>query len=43
MSLTPKAIYEDFKNRDLDYTSAIELLITLIDNTDNIDTRFVRT
>ncbi|MBA7632422.1 hypothetical protein ES703_39968 [subsurface metagenome] len=39
MSLTPKAIYEDFKNRDLDYTSAIELLITLIDNTDNIDTR----
>jgi len=39
MPLTPKAIYEDLKNKDLDYTSALELLITLIDNTDNVDTR----
>ncbi|MFX0042781.1 MAG: leucine-rich repeat domain-containing protein [Candidatus Hodarchaeota archaeon] len=39
MPLTPKAIYEDLKNKDLDYNSALELLITLIDNTDNVDTR----
>jgi Leucine-rich repeat (LRR) protein len=39
MPLTPKAIYEDLKNKDLDYTPALELLITLIDNTDNVDTR----
>ena len=30
MPLTPKAIYQDLKNKDLDYTSALELLITLI-------------
>lgn len=39
MPLTPNAIYKDFKNKDLDYDSALELLITLIDNTDNINTR----
>ncbi|MCK4781047.1 MAG: HEAT repeat domain-containing protein, partial [Candidatus Lokiarchaeota archaeon] len=39
MPLTPNAIYEDFKNRDLDFSSALQLLITLIENTDNIDTR----
>lgn len=39
MPLTPKAIYEDFKNRDLDFGSALQLLITLIENTDNINTR----
>ena len=39
MPLTPKAIYEDLKNKDLDYNSALEILITLIDNTDNVDTR----
>jgi len=36
MPLTPQAIYEDLKNKDLDYTSALELLITLIENTDNM-------
>jgi len=39
MSLTPKAIYENLRNKDLDYYSALELLITLIENTDNIDIR----
>ncbi len=38
MSLTPKAIYENLRNKDLDYSSALELLITLIESTDNIDT-----
>ncbi|MFX0034726.1 MAG: hypothetical protein ACFE9I_03680 [Candidatus Hermodarchaeota archaeon] len=39
MSLTPKAIYENLRNKDLDYSSALELLITFIENTDNIDIR----
>ncbi|MFX1328049.1 MAG: hypothetical protein ACFE91_07885 [Promethearchaeota archaeon] len=39
MPLTPKEIYENLRNKDLDYYSALELLITLIENTDNIDTR----
>ncbi|MFX1411436.1 MAG: HEAT repeat domain-containing protein, partial [Promethearchaeota archaeon] len=39
MPLTPNAIFEDLKNKELDYNSAIELLTTLIDNTENIDTR----
>ncbi|MFX1390665.1 MAG: leucine-rich repeat domain-containing protein [Promethearchaeota archaeon] len=39
MPLTPKAVYEDLRNKDLDHTSAIEILTTLIENTDNIDTR----
>ena len=39
MPLTPKAIYEDFKNNELDKSFAIELLQTLIENTENIETR----
>ncbi len=39
MPLTPKAIYQDLKNKELDFNSALELLITLIENTDNLDTR----
>ena len=39
MPLTPKAIYEDFMNKELDKTFAIELLQTLIENTENIESR----
>jgi len=39
MPLTPKAIYEDFVNKDLDKPFAIELLLTLIDNAENVETR----
>ncbi|UCC20695.1 MAG: hypothetical protein JSV62_05265 [Promethearchaeota archaeon] len=39
MPLTPKAIYQDLKNKELDYNSALQLLITLIENTDNAETR----
>jgi len=39
MPLTPKAIYDDLKNGDLDKSFAIELLITLIDNSESIETR----
>ncbi|MFX0082150.1 MAG: leucine-rich repeat domain-containing protein [Candidatus Hodarchaeota archaeon] len=39
MPLTPKAIYEDLVNKDLDKPFAIELLLTLIDNAENIETR----
>jgi len=39
MPLTPKAIYKDFINGDLDKLFATELLLTLIDNTENIETR----
>ena len=37
--LTPKAIESDLKNSDLDKQSAVELLITLIENVDNVNTR----
>ncbi|MFW9873387.1 MAG: leucine-rich repeat domain-containing protein [Candidatus Thorarchaeota archaeon] len=39
MPLTPKAIYQDLKNKELDYNSALQLLIALIENTDNAETR----
>ena len=39
MPLTPKAIYRDFINGDLDKSFAIELLLTLIDNAEKIETR----
>lgn len=39
MPLIPKAIYEDFKNGELDKNLATELLITLIDNSESTDTR----
>ncbi|MFW9781264.1 MAG: leucine-rich repeat domain-containing protein [Candidatus Heimdallarchaeota archaeon] len=39
MPLTPNAIYQDFINKDLDKFSAIELLITLIDNSESAETR----
>ncbi|MFX1323468.1 MAG: leucine-rich repeat domain-containing protein [Promethearchaeota archaeon] len=39
MPLTPNAIYQDFINKDLDKFSAIELLITLIDNAESAETR----
>ncbi|MHA1884596.1 MAG: leucine-rich repeat domain-containing protein [Promethearchaeota archaeon] len=39
MPLTPKAIYKDFINGDLDRLFATELLLTLIDNAENIETR----
>ncbi|MFX1575074.1 MAG: leucine-rich repeat domain-containing protein [Promethearchaeota archaeon] len=39
MPLTPNAIYEDYINNELDKTFAIELLKTLIENTENIETR----
>ena len=39
MPLTPNAIFQDLKNKDLDKQSAIELLIALIDNAENADVR----
>ncbi len=39
MPLTPNAIFEDLKNKDLDKPSAIELLLTLIDNAEKPETR----
>ncbi|MHA1747885.1 MAG: HEAT repeat domain-containing protein, partial [Promethearchaeota archaeon] len=39
MPFTPTAILNDVRNGDLDKTSAIELLITIIDNSENIETR----
>jgi len=39
MPLTPNAIFQDLKNKDLDKQSAIELLLTLVDNAENADTR----
>ena len=37
MPFTPNAILNDVRSGDLDKTSAIELLITIIDNSENID------
>ncbi|MHA2280927.1 MAG: leucine-rich repeat domain-containing protein [Promethearchaeota archaeon] len=39
MPLTPNAIFQDLKNKDLDKQSAIELLLTLVDNAENAETR----
>ena len=39
MPLTPHAIYNDLKNNFIDKASAVELLITLIENVDNLTTR----
>jgi Leucine-rich repeat (LRR) protein len=39
MPLTPNAIFEDLKNKDLDKPSAIELLLTLIENAEKPETR----
>ncbi|MFW9874904.1 MAG: hypothetical protein ACFFG0_17495 [Candidatus Thorarchaeota archaeon] len=39
MPLTPNAIYKDLVNKDLDKQFAIELLLTLIDNAENVETR----
>ena len=39
MPLIPKAIYDDFKNGELDKSLAIELLMTLIDNSESTETR----
>jgi len=39
MPLTPTAIYTDLKNNELDRSSAIEILISLIENAESINTR----
>jgi Leucine-rich repeat (LRR) protein len=39
MPLTPEAIYKDFINGDLDKQVVLELLLNLIDNAENIETR----
>jgi Leucine-rich repeat (LRR) protein len=39
MPLTPEAIYKDFINGDLDRLFATELLLTLIDNAEKVETR----
>ncbi len=39
MALTPKKIYEDFKTKVIDKLAAVDLLIFLIGNTDNIEIR----
>ena len=39
MEQTPKKIYKDFQNKNLDRYSAVEILISIIDNSDNEDER----
>ena len=39
MPLTPNAIYKDLENKDLDKPFAIELLLNLLDNSENVETR----
>jgi len=39
MPSTPKAIYKDYKRKELDKDSAIDLLLILIENVENIETR----
>ncbi|MFW9948115.1 MAG: hypothetical protein ACFFDX_14925, partial [Candidatus Odinarchaeota archaeon] len=39
MPLTPRAIFNDVRNNDLDKTSALELIIVLIENTEDAKTR----
>ncbi len=39
MPLTPNAIFQDLKNKDLDKHSAVELLLALVDNAENTKTR----
>lgn len=39
MELTPKKIYEDFKTNKIDKRTAADILISLVDNTDQEDTR----
>ena len=39
MPLLPKAIYKDYINNDLEKSFAVELLLTLIDNAENLETR----
>lgn len=39
MALTPKSIYQDLKKKNLDYTSALDLLTTIIENADDFSTR----
>ena len=39
MELTPRKIYEDFRKNNIDRNYTAELLISLIDNTDQIDIR----
>ncbi|MHA1755915.1 MAG: leucine-rich repeat domain-containing protein, partial [Promethearchaeota archaeon] len=39
MPLTPKAILEDLRNKNLDINSSIQLLLSLIENAENIDLR----
>ena len=39
MALSPKKIYDDFNKKDIDKLSAADLLISLIENSDKVDTR----
>lgn len=39
MPLTPKAIYKDYKSNDLDKNFSVDLLLNIIDHTENIETR----
>jgi len=39
MSLTPEKIYREFTNNEIDKDSAITLLISLVENVDNLDVR----
>lgn len=39
MPLTPHAIFQDLRNKDLDKHSAVELLLALVDNAENVETR----
>ncbi len=39
MPLTPRAIYKDYVNKDLDKKFAVQLLLILIDDAEKIDTR----
>ena len=39
MPFTPEAIFKDFKNNDLDKSSAVDLLISLVDSVETVKTR----
>ena len=39
MEQTPKKIYKDFQNKNIDKYSAVEILISIIENSDNEDER----
>ena len=39
MALTPKEIYRDFKNKNINQTTAFDLLTSLVENSENDNIR----